>query len=72
MVADGRINPAEDIVAILTGHVLNDPDYVVSYHRGELSYADKSGEKHLLRSNYASQWLQVGADRSDIERALHL
>ena len=72
MVADGRINPAEDIIAILTGHVLKDPDYVVSYHRGELNFTDKRGEKHLLVSNYASQWLQVGADRSDIERALHL
>ncbi len=26
----------EDVVAILTGHVLKDPDYTVRYHLGEL------------------------------------
>ncbi|HEX4947226.1 MAG TPA: threonine synthase [Blastocatellia bacterium] len=70
LVAVGEIDPAEDIVAILTGHVLKDPDYVVNYHRGELSYTDKQGEKHLLASNYASQWMQVAAEREAIETAL--
>lgn len=72
LVAAHSIDPAEDIVAILTGHVLKDPDYVVSYHRGELSFTNKQGEKHLLASNYASQWIQVAAERSAIEQALAL
>ena len=70
LVAAGSIDPAEDIVAILTGHVLKDPDYVVAYHRGELSVTDKQGEKHLLAANFASQWMQVAAERSAIEQAL--
>ncbi len=70
MTADGRINPDEDVVAILTGHVLKDPDYVVAYHRGELSYTDKQGTKHTLQSNFSSQWIQVAAERSEIEQAL--
>lgn len=72
MVAGNRIQREENIVAILTGHVLKDPDYVVNYHRGELSFTDKLGEKHLLNSNYSSQWIQVAAERSDIEKALRL
>ncbi len=71
LVAAGSIDPAEDIVAILTGHVLKDPDYVVNYHRGELSFTDKQGKKHLLAANFASQWIQVAARRNEIERALN-
>ena len=72
MVAANSIDADEDIVAILTGHVLKDPDYVVSYHRGALSFTDKAGEKHLLAANFASQWMQVAAERSAIEKALAL
>jgi threonine synthase len=72
MVAAGRISPDEEIIAILTGHVLKDPDYVVSYHRGDLSYTDKEGQRIPLRSNYASQWTQVAADRQAIVAALGL
>lgn len=72
MVADGRINPDEDVLAILTGHVLKDPDYTVQYHRGTLSFTDKAGEKVALSSNYACQWLQVAAERGAIAEALEL
>lgn len=71
LVAASRIDTDEDIVAILTGHVLKDPDYVVNYHRGELSFTDKQGEKQLLAANFASQWMQVAARRNEIERALN-
>jgi threonine synthase len=37
LVASGHIHPEESVVAVLTGHVLKDPDYVGSYHRGTLS-----------------------------------
>lgn len=72
LVASDSIDPSENIVAILTGHVLKDPDYVVNYHRGELSYTDKLGENHLLESKFASQWIQVAAERSAIEEALRM
>ncbi len=68
----GVIKAHEDVVAILTGHVLKDPDYTVSYHRGELSCPDKQGTKHQLQSNYASQWLQVAAERDAIIKTLGL
>ncbi|MGI8423086.1 MAG: threonine synthase [Chloroflexota bacterium] len=33
---DQRIDPDEDVVGILTGNVLKDPDYTLRYHQGEL------------------------------------
>jgi threonine synthase len=44
LVRDNRIRREEDVVAVLTGHVLKDPDYVSHYHRGTLSFA-ASGER---------------------------
>ena len=38
LTASGRIHAAESVVAVLTGHVLKDPDYVSNYHRGTLSF----------------------------------
>jgi threonine synthase len=70
LTAAGTINPDEDVVAILTGHVLKDPDYTVNYHRGTLSYASKSGENIQLASNYANQFAQVPAERTAILKAL--
>ncbi len=37
LVAAGHIRRAESVVAVLTGHVLKDPDYVSHYHRGTLA-----------------------------------
>ncbi len=71
LVAANKINPSEDVVAILTGHVLKDPDYIVSYHRGELKFKDKQGISHLLESKFASQWHQVAAQREAIEAVLN-
>ncbi len=68
--AAGTINPDEDVVAILTGHVLKDPDYTVNYHRGTLGYSDKSGEKIQITSNYANSFVQVPAERGAILNAL--
>ena len=38
LVAAGKIQASESVVAVLTGHVLKDPDYVSHYHRGTLSF----------------------------------
>jgi len=37
LVTAGHIGREESVVAVLTGHVLKDPDYVNQYHRGTLS-----------------------------------
>lgn len=70
LVAAGTINPDEDVLALLTGHVLKDPDYTVNYHRSSLSYPDKNGNKVELQSNYANAFTQVPADHEAILKAL--
>ena len=70
LAAAGTINPDEDVLALLTGHVLKDPDYTVSYHRSTLSYTDKTGQRVELQSNYANAFTQVPADRTAILAAL--
>ncbi|MGC1965373.1 MAG: threonine synthase [Candidatus Acidiferrales bacterium] len=37
LVKAGKIHADESVIAVLTGHVLKDPDYVSNYHRGTLS-----------------------------------
>ena len=37
LTAGGKIGQNESVVAVLTGNVLKDPDYVAHYHRGTLS-----------------------------------
>lgn len=75
--AEITIDPDEDIVAVLTGHQLKDPDYTVNYHLDNLyehaSYntvlVEKSGK---LDSNFSNPPVKVGADRGAIMRLLGL
>lgn len=70
LVAAGTINPDEDVLALLTGNVLKDPDYTVNYHRGTLGYTDKTGQRVELQSNHANAFTQVQAKRESILNAL--
>jgi threonine synthase len=70
MVASGEVNRDEDVVAILTGHILKDPDYTVNYHAGALSFTSKDGERIAIESRYANAFTRVPADRDAIMGAL--
>jgi len=72
IIAADRLKPDEDVVAILTGHVLKDPDYTVNYHAGTLSFTNKGGEKVVIESRYANAFARVPAERGAIMRALGL
>ncbi len=72
MVLAGDIKQDEDIVAILTGHVLKDPDYTVSYHSGNLSFVDESGRKVAIEANYANALVRLPPDRDAINEALKI
>ena len=71
------IDPEEDVVTLLTGHQLKDPDYTVNYHLDNLyehatyrnKMVDKSGK---LESAYANQPIPVPADKAAILRLLQL
>lgn len=39
LVVSGHIRRNDDVIAVLTGHALKDPDYMIHYHEGSLSFA---------------------------------
>lgn len=70
LVAAGEIDPGEDIVAILTGHVLKDPDYTVNYHRHSLTYTDPSNGVMPITSTYANPFIRVPAAKEALLEVL--
>jgi threonine synthase len=72
MALAGDIKQDEDIVAILTGHVLKDPDYTVNYHSGALGYMDESGRRVAIEARYANAFVRLPPERDAIIEALKL
>ncbi len=62
LVDAGLIRPGEDVVAVLTGHLLKDPDYIYRYHCRKL--ATPSGG--AIEVSYANQPLVVPCDADRI------
>ncbi|MGC8795269.1 MAG: threonine synthase [Bryobacteraceae bacterium] len=62
----GSIRPSEDVVAVLTGHLLKDPDYIHRYHTSQLS--SPSGQP--LASRYANPPRVVPCDPEAIAELL--
>jgi threonine synthase len=60
MVAAGTVDRGEDVIAIVTGHSLKDPDYTVSYHEGSLG----------LESPFANRVVKVSSEHDAIMAAL--
>jgi threonine synthase len=61
LVRDGVVQPAETAVAVLTGHVLKDPEAVINYHFDDVDGAPRSGANRPLR---------VAAELPALERTL--
>ena len=61
LVAAGTVKPGEDVVAVLTGHVLKDPDYIYRYHTNQLK--TPSGAAILSNFGNAPQIVPNDADR---------
>jgi threonine synthase len=72
MALAGGIKQDEDIVAILTGHVLKDPDYTVNYHNGSLGYMDESGRRVAIEARYANAFVCLPPERDALIEALKL
>jgi threonine synthase len=74
---DITLDPEEDIIAILTGHQLKDPDYTVNYHLDNL-YEEAVYESQLvkksgkLNSTCSNRPIQVPADKEKILEVLDL
>jgi threonine synthase len=75
LVSEGVVDPDADVVAILTGNALKDPDFTVQYHTGQL-YTDAERETHLSRaegklaSAFANTPRQVPADANVLRQVI--
>jgi threonine synthase len=75
LMAAGRMDRDETAVAVLTGHVLKDPDYVTRYHHGTLAWEsgekDGSGPRPIV-STFANAPQRVAATKAAILENLAL
>jgi threonine synthase len=62
----GIIDRSADVVAVLTGNLLKDPDYIYRYHTGQLEAP--GGVK--IQPTFGNQALVVPADPDKIEKLL--
>lgn len=58
LVASGVMRKDESVVAVLTGHVLKDPDYIYRYHTDQLATPSGAG----ISPGFANQPVTVAAD----------
>lgn len=61
LVAEGVIQPDEEVVGILTGHLLKDPETTLAYHRGGLAGIDP---------RYANEARRAAADLGALRAAI--
>jgi threonine synthase len=66
LTAAGVIGPTDDVVAVLTGNLLKDPDYIYRYHTGDLTAPQ--GDK--IRSTYGNRPTVVPNDPEQIAALL--
>jgi threonine synthase len=69
LVAAGKIHPEEEVFAVLTGHVLKDPDYVNQYHRGTLSMDTDKGPQPI-NGSFRNVPRRVAATKSAVLQSL--
>jgi threonine synthase len=60
----------DSAVAVLTGHLLKDPDYVSKYHLGELKEEVDGGTARLIEGQFTNRPVRVKAEVDSILRAL--
>src|SRR5271166_3622165 len=66
LTAAGLIDRDADVVAVLTGNVLKDPDYIYRYHTGDL----KAPDGHRLKSTFGNAPVVVSNDADEIARRI--
>jgi threonine synthase len=64
--ASGVVAQDADVVAVLTGNVLKDPDYIYRYHTGALDAPDG----HRLQSTFGNAPIVVPNDADEIARRI--
>jgi threonine synthase len=69
LVAAGHIGAREDVFAVLTGHLLKDPEYVSQYHRGTLSLDTGKGPRSIAGA-FRNPPQRVAASKAAVLKAL--
>jgi threonine synthase len=77
LVQTKEIDRDEDVVAVLTGNLLKDPDYTVNYHQDSLfemaAYRNELIErKDKIQSTFANSPIKIKPDKGEILRLLAL
>jgi len=72
LVAAGTIKDDEKVVAVLTGHLLKDTDYVINYHSRKLSMSWESGAGNVnqIVGHFSNQPVRVEASQKAIRKVL--
>jgi threonine synthase len=74
LAARGVIGLADDVVAVLTGHILKDTDYAINYHQEKLytrdRAPDKTKEERRLAGTYSNPPARVKATKTAILEGL--
>ncbi len=72
LVAKGTIKNDEQVVAVLTGHLLKDTDYVIKYHSQQLTISEEDIPENEQRivGNFSNQPVKVEASQSAIKKIL--
>ena len=53
-------------MAVLTGHLLKDPDYVSNYHRGTLTFDSKAKDGVVIPGAFRNEPKRVAANKRAI------
>jgi len=73
LVAAGKIRADENVIAVLTGHMLKDTDYVSRYHHGALALdtgAQDGSSPQPIQGAFANTPARVAANKSAILSAM--
>jgi threonine synthase len=71
LVSSGLIERSSDVVCVLTGNLLKDPDYTIAYHTGKLAF-EKDGKQTVVHGTMTNRPVRVAADKDAIKRALDM
>jgi threonine synthase len=66
LIAAKVIGQSDDVIAVLTGNLLKDPDYIYQYHTGQL----KDPDGKIIQSRFKNQPVVVPNDADAIARIL--
>ena len=67
----GVIAPGSDVVAVLTGNLLKDPNYTVDYHTSKLSIGGPD-QRRAITGSFANRPLRAKANKDEIKKLLSL